>query len=51
MSSGDPGCCGGCGESTWLLPLHGEKGGPLRYFKCAGEWNAVHGRRRKAGRE
>jgi hypothetical protein len=48
--SGAPGCCGGCGEYTWLLSLHGEKGGPLRCFKCAGEWNAIHGRRRKAGR-
>jgi hypothetical protein len=44
------GRCEGCGEVTWLLPLHGPKGGPLRCFKCAGEWNAKYGRRRKAGR-
>ncbi len=50
MSGGGPGQCDGCGESTWLLPLHGERGGPLRCFKCAGEWNARHSRRRKAGR-
>jgi hypothetical protein len=50
MSSGAPGRCDACGETTWLLPLHGEKGGPLRCFKCAGEWNAIHGRLRKAGR-
>jgi hypothetical protein len=44
------GRCEGCGEVTWLLPLHGPKGGPLRCFKCAGEWNAKYGRRRKSGR-
>ena len=50
MSSGGPGQCDGCGESTWLLPLHGDGSGPLRCFKCAGEWNARHSRKRKAGR-
>ncbi len=44
------GVCVGCGEQSWLLPLHGERGGPLRCFMCAGEWNAVHGRKRKWGR-
>lgn len=47
---GKQGRCGGCGEETWLLPLHGEKGGPLWCFKCAGAWNAIHGRMRKAAR-
>jgi hypothetical protein len=50
VNAGKPGTCHGCGESRWLLPLHGEKGGPLRCFKCAGEWNARHGRERRAGR-
>jgi hypothetical protein len=44
------GRCQGCDELTWLLPLHGEKGGPLQCFKCAVEWQAIYGRRRKAGR-
>jgi hypothetical protein len=48
--TGGPGTCGGCGEATWLLPLHGEKGGPLRCFMCAGQWNAIHGRQRRAAR-
>lgn len=42
--------CGGCGETSWLIPLHGEKGGPLRCYVCAGEWNAKYTRRRKWGR-
>jgi hypothetical protein len=33
-----------------LMPLHGERGGPLRCFMCAGAWNAEHTRRRKWGR-
>jgi len=44
------GHCEGCGETSWLLPLHGPKGGPLRCFKCAGAWNAEYGKCRKAGR-
>ena len=43
-------CCPGCGERTFLMPLHGNKGGPLRCPLCVGEWNAKHGRRRKTGR-
>jgi hypothetical protein len=45
-----PGICDGCGTSTMLLPLHGEKGGPLRCPLCVGKWNAEHTRRRKWGR-
>jgi hypothetical protein len=44
------GKCEGCGETSWLLPLYGERGGPLRCFMCAGEWNAKYTRRRKWGR-
>jgi hypothetical protein len=44
------GICEGCGETSWLIPLHGGKGGPLRCPICAGKWNAEHGRRRRTGR-
>jgi hypothetical protein len=42
--------CDGCGEDSFLLPLHGGKGGPLRCPLCVGAWNAEHGRRRRTGR-
>ena len=48
--SGGPGVCGECGTSTWVVPLHGPRGGPPRCFLCAGKWNAKHTRRRKWGR-
>jgi hypothetical protein len=44
------GTCDGCGKPAWLIPLHGDKGGPLRCFLCAGAWHAEHTRRRKWGR-
>ena len=44
------GVCEGCNETSWLIPLHGGKGGPLRCPICAGKWNAEHGRRRRTGR-
>jgi hypothetical protein len=44
------GRCGGCGEFSILLPLHGERGGPLRCPLCVGKWNGEHGRRRRLGR-
>jgi hypothetical protein len=45
------GTCPGCGKADqYLMPLHGDKGGPLRCFMCAGAWHAEHGRKRKAGR-
>ena len=43
-------CCPGCGERTFLMPLHGDKGGPLCCPLCVGQWNAEHGRRRRTGR-
>ena len=42
--------CEGCGEHSFLLPLHGGKGGPLRCPLCVGAWNAEHGRKRRTGR-
>jgi protein-arginine kinase activator protein McsA len=42
--------CEGCGEYSFLIPLHGGKGGPLRCPLCVGAWNAEHGRRRRTGR-
>jgi hypothetical protein len=42
--------CEGCGEHTFLIPLHGGKGGPLRCPLCVGKWNAEHGRKRRTGR-
>jgi hypothetical protein len=45
------GICDGCQRRALLMPLHGpDKGGPLRCFVCAGQWQAQHGRRRKMGR-
>jgi hypothetical protein len=44
------GICGGCDEHALLVPLHGDRGGPLRCLLCAGEWNARHTRRQKWGR-
>jgi uncharacterized Zn ribbon protein len=44
------GRCSNCGKHSYLLRLHGEKGGPLMCPLCAGEWNAKHTRRRKFGR-
>ena len=42
--------CEGCGQHSFLLPLHGGKGGPLRCPLCVGAWNAEHGRNRRTGR-
>src|SRR5262245_5233277 len=46
-----PGTCGKCNEHNVLLvPLHGEKGGPLWCLRCGLDWHVEHGRRRRAGR-
>ncbi len=44
------GTCTGCQTEAWLIPLHGDKGGPLKCFLCRGEWHAEYTRRRKWGR-
>jgi hypothetical protein len=42
--------CTKCGAVGYTMPLHGERGGPLFCFMCAGAWHAEHGRKRRAGR-
>jgi hypothetical protein len=48
--SGCVGACQKCGEQTYLLPLHDERGGPLFCFMCAGAWHAEHGPLRRTRR-
>ena len=50
MSAAPSNRCDGCGAHSFLIPLHGGKGGPLRCPLCVGMWNAEHGRRRRTGR-
>jgi len=47
---GTIGVCQGCDAQTFLLPLHGARGGPLRCPLCIGQWHAEHGKRRRHGR-
>jgi hypothetical protein len=42
--------CAKCGQHTYVMPLHDERGGPLFCFMCAGAWHAEHGPRRRARR-
>jgi hypothetical protein len=42
--------CAKCGERGYVMPLHGERGGPLFCFMCAGAWHAEHGPRRRVRR-
>src|SRR5262245_41151776 len=46
-SAGD---CPKCGKPGLIMPLHGERGGPLMCLNCGMEWHAKHSRRRKFGR-
>jgi hypothetical protein len=49
----DDGCiaaCTKCGGQTYVQPLHGERGGPLMCFMCAGAWHAEHAPLRRAAR-
>jgi hypothetical protein len=32
------------------MPLHGERGGPMRCSLCIGQWHGEHGKRRRHGR-
>ena len=42
--------CVNCGQHTYVMPLHDERGGPLFCFMCAGAWAAEHAPRRRARR-
>lgn len=44
------GCCAICSKHDYLMPLHGDKGGPGCCLLCMGEWHAEQGRRRRLGR-
>jgi hypothetical protein len=45
------GTCPNCNKDhPYLLPLHGDKGGPRMCPLCVGAWNARHTKRRKFGR-
>src|SRR5437667_6669298 len=46
----ESGRCEGCGEFSVLMPIHGDRGGPLRCPLCLGQWNAEHGCKRRLGR-
>jgi hypothetical protein len=51
MSVSVPGYCAKCKEHfAYIVPLHGDKGGPLCCLTCVGAWNAEHGRKRNRGR-
>jgi hypothetical protein len=42
--------CAKCGKNEYLMPLHGERGGPGVCITCLGAWHAEHGRKRNRGR-
>jgi hypothetical protein len=43
--------CSICHErNEFLMPLHGEQGGPACCLVCRGKWHAEHGKRRRLGR-
>ena len=49
--SGEIGTCQKCNKNgSYIMPLHGDKGGPMFCPFCAGEWHGEHGKRRKYGR-
>ena len=41
------GSCVKCGDGSYVMPLHGEKGGPLFCPLCAGAWHAQQKAERK----
>ena len=49
MSAG-LGNCAKCSAHGYVMPLHGEKGGPMLCPLCCGTWHGEHGKRRKYGR-
>ena len=42
--TGGHGYCPKCGKHDYLMPLHGEKGGPLHCLVCCGEWAGRKGK-------
>jgi hypothetical protein len=48
--SAQAGRCIKCGKDKLVMPLHGEKGGPLTCWACGIEWHAEHNGKRKWGR-
>ena len=42
--------CTKCGQQTYVMPLHDDRGGPLFCFMCAGAWHAEHAPKRRARR-
>jgi hypothetical protein len=44
------GNCAICDKHEYLMPLHGDNGGPLCCIMCTGKWHGEHGRRRRLGR-
>jgi hypothetical protein len=51
MIQGAVGTCVICKkDGTYVVPLHGDNGGPPCCPFCMGQWHAEHGRRRRLGR-
>ena len=48
--NGTVAACTKCGQVTYVMPLHDERGGPLFCFMCAGAWHAEHAPKRRARR-
>jgi hypothetical protein len=44
------GTCPNCRKQDFIMPLHGEAGGPPMCLQCGMDWHAKHTRRRKFGR-
>lgn len=44
------GTCPNCRKPGFVMPLHGEMGGPEMCLQCGLDWHAKHSRRRKFGR-
>jgi hypothetical protein len=42
--------CAICNQHHYVVPLHGENGGPFCCLTCIGKWHSEHGRKRRLGR-
>src|SRR6476660_891545 len=47
VMSGTIGNCQKCGQHGYIMPLHGEKGGPMFCPPCSGAWFGEHGKKLK----